>query len=70
MRLDGEQLLLGLYLGIARQQDPNSMTLRPQDQRRIVGIGPSATKRMRRPEHLESDVSHLQPQTHRRRLSL
>ena len=46
------------------------MTVRPQHERRIIGIGPSATKRVRRPEHLESDASDPQAEPNRGRLGL
>jgi hypothetical protein len=67
---DREQLLLGFDLRIARQEDSNSVTFRPQHERRVVWIGPSAAKRVRRTEHLESDGPNPQTKADRRRLGL
>ena len=66
---DPEQLL-SFDLSIPGQEDPNSVTVRAQHQRRIIGIGPSAAKRAGRTEHLECDASHPQAEPNRGRLGL
>jgi hypothetical protein len=63
-----EQILLGLDLGVARQQDPNPVDLGAEHERGVVGVRPRAVVRERRRQHLQVYVADYERAADRRRL--
>jgi hypothetical protein len=57
----GQHGLLRLDLGIAGQEYPDTPHRRPQDQRRVVRIGPRATHGDTRSQHLQVDSADVDP---------
>ncbi len=62
-----EQRLLGIDLGVAGQQDVLAVDRRPQDERRVVRVGPGVMERDSRGQHLEVDAAGVELLTYCRR---
>lgn len=62
----GQERLLRLDLGVAREQDALAVDGRPQDQRGVVRVRAGVVERDRRCEDIEMDASDVEALPHRR----